>query len=61
MGTWISGTKELVEKMAIALDDIEGDFSDAHLIEALEKLKEYPYTSNSIRSENKWRKYIDSY
>ena len=60
MGIFINGTKELIESMAKALDNIEGDFSDAHLIEALEKMKEYPYTSNSIRSENKWRKYLDA-
>ena len=59
MGIYVLSKKELVEAMAEALDDLEGDFSDKILHEALEKMKEYPYTSNSRRSEKKWRDFVD--
>ena len=59
MGVWIVSVKDLVECMASGLDSIEGDFSDKHLKEALEQMKKYPYTSNSRKSEKKWREYLD--
>lgn len=59
MGHYGISKQELVEAMAKSLDDLEGDFSDQGLHEALEKMKEYPYTSNSRRSEKKWRKFLD--
>jgi len=57
MGIYIVGEKELVEKMAEALDNIEGDFSNRILKDALKKMKEYPYTSNG-GSDKQWRKYL---
>jgi len=59
MGTWKCSTKDLIEVMASGLDSIEGDFSTGDLLFALEKMKMYPYTSNSRRSEEKWRKYLN--
>lgn len=58
MGIYKISVKELVEVMASGLDSIEGDFSTQDLNKALEKLKMYPYTSNSRRSEEIWVTYL---
>ena len=57
MGIYIVGVKQIVEELAEALDNIEGDFSNKILKEALKKLREYPYTSNG-GSDKEWRKYL---
>ena len=59
MGIFILGVEDLVKGMAESLDGQEGDFSDEILKEALEKMKEYPYTSNSNKGEKNWRKYLN--
>ena len=59
MGSYVVSIKDLVEVMASGLDGVEGDFSDKHLKEALEIMKKYPYTSNSRRSEKKWRAWLN--
>ncbi|KKK95004.1 hypothetical protein LCGC14_2677140 [marine sediment metagenome] len=59
MGTWNVGIKDLVETMAYALDNVEGDFSSKQLKEALQKMEEYPYVSNLGMSEKKWKEYLN--
>ena len=58
MGTWKVSVKELVEVMAKALDDVEGDFSDKDLKESLKKMREYPYTSNCEKNNKDWEDYL---
>ena len=60
MGTYGLSIKELVEAMAEALDGLEGDFSNDTLAQALTKMHQYPYTSNSRRSEKEWQKYLEA-
>ena len=59
MGTYGLSTPELVEAMAKALDDLNGDFSNEGLNKALKKMKEYPYTSDSKESPDKWQDYLN--
>lgn len=60
MGTYGLVSIDLIKAMAETLDNLEGDFSTHSLLFALEKMKKYPYTSNSRRSEKIWKKLIDA-
>lgn len=59
MGTYGLSKQELCIAMAEALDDLEGNFSDQGLHDALNKMKDYPYTSNSRKTDKKWRKFLN--
>lgn len=63
MGTYKNSEKEIIESIAIALDNIEGDFTRKDLNKALEKCKDYPYVCDESliklsRKEEKWNKII---
>jgi hypothetical protein len=55
MGSYGISTKEIIEALEHALDNLEGDFSDEQLKEALEITKSYPYVSDKIKSERMWK------
>lgn len=58
MGVYILSTKELCQAMAEALDTLEGDFSKEGLLDALEKMGEYPFVTDRKSNGNKWRAYL---
>jgi hypothetical protein len=60
MGTYNLTTKEIIEAIDDALDNLEGDFTQKQLFQALKKLKEYPYVADKFIDETKWVLYIDS-
>jgi hypothetical protein len=59
MGTYNLSIHEIVEAIAKVLDDLEGDFSQEMLFKSLKKCREYPYVSNKIIKDIKWRKFVD--
>ena len=59
MGIYKVSVKDLVEVMACGLNSVEGDFNDKDLKEALKIMQKYPYTSNSRRSEKKWKEWLN--
>ncbi len=59
MGTWNNDHISILRKLAEALDNIEGDFTDKSLQKALAKLSRYPYVCDIEKDEKSWRKLID--
>lgn len=59
MGTYNVATKTIIEDLAEALDNIEGDFTQKQLFDALKKLKEYPYVSDKEIDDSKWDDFIN--
>ena len=59
MGIWMNSEKDIIEKIAEALDDIEGDFTQESLFQALKKCKEYPYVCDKIIKDKAWNKYLN--
>jgi len=59
MGTYINDEKEVVNAIAEALNNIEGDFTQETLFNSLEKCKEYPYVCDKIINDKKWKKCLD--
>ena len=60
MGMYNNSVKEVVEAIAQALDDIEGDFDYKTLIEACDRCKSYPYTAEkaSKKKIREWENYL---
>lgn len=50
--------KILVRIMSEALRSYDGKFSDSDLQEALSKMFQYPYTSDSESSKEEWEEYF---
>ena len=50
--------QEIIEKIAEALDDIEGDFTQKTLRECLEICKKYPYVCDKEINDGHWRRLI---
>ena len=59
MGTYMYDKKELIDKMIESIENVEGDFTDKSLQEALEVMKLYPYVCDKTKSEVKWRKAVN--
>ena len=58
MGIYNNSKKEIVQKISDALDDIEGDFTQETLLNALEQCKKYPYVVDKELSDRAWRRYL---
>ena len=43
MGTYMLGTKEIIDELDDVLDNMEGDFTNKQLLDVLEVLKLYPF------------------
>jgi len=56
MGIYRVGTKEIMEALDEALDNIEGDFTDKQLQSALERTKLYPFVGDKAKSVPKYIK-----
>lgn len=57
MGTWEVSKRELIETLTECLDETEGDFDTSTLLDALEFMKLYCPTSDSLKySERVWRR-----
>lgn len=56
MGTYNVGTKEIADVLDEALDNIEGDFTERQLFDALERMKLYPFVSDKKKSVPKYLK-----
>lgn len=54
-------TKDIIEVLDNALDNIEGDFTDADLLQALEVLKLYPFVCDKIKSVPQYTKLRDKF
>ncbi len=59
MGTYGISKKEIVESIAKALDELEGDFTRTELLQALIKVKEYPYVSDKDINDGNWQNYLN--
>jgi len=58
MGVYMNDKMNIIEKLAEALDDIEGDFTQKSLFEALEILKKYPYVCDKRIHAKSWRQML---
>lgn len=47
-----------MQKIADALDEIEGDFTQETLLNALEQCKKYPHVSDKVLSDRAWKRYL---
>jgi hypothetical protein len=56
MGICMISTKEIVEALDTALDNLEGDFDNEQLLTALECLKLYPFVADKNKSVPKYTK-----
>ena len=56
MGTYQVDTKEITSVLDEALDNIEGDFTERQLLDALERMKLYPFVSDKKKSVPKYVK-----
>ena len=50
MGTYEISTREIASALDEALDNIEGDFTEKQLFNALERMKLYPFVSDKKKS-----------
>lgn len=56
MGTYGINTKEIASALDEALDNLEGDFTEKQLFDALERMKLYPFVSDKKKSVPKYLK-----
>lgn len=56
MGTYKIGIGEIIEKLEMALDGLEGDFTEQDLLKSLYVMKHYPYVSDVSKSEYEYKK-----
>ena len=54
MGAYKISTREIMEALDEALDNLEGDFTDKELQKAIERLKLYPFVSDKKKSVPKY-------
>ena len=54
MGTYNVSTWEIAQALDKALDNIEGDFTRKQLLDALERMKLYPFVSDKKTSVPKY-------
>ena len=52
-------TNSIIYELATCLDEMEGDFTQKQLFDALKKLKEYPYVCDKTIKDKKWQKFIN--
>lgn len=50
MGTYIVGVDDIIEALDETLDNIEGDFTEKQLFDALKIMKLYPFVSDKKKS-----------
>lgn len=60
MGTYMFDKMGIVEKIVDALDDIEGDFTQKDLFQALEIMRKYPYVCDKIINDGHWKQVLRS-
>ena len=56
MGTYMLGTKEIIDELDDVLDNMDGDFTNKQLLEVLEVLKLYPFVCDKSKSVPKYVK-----
>ena len=56
MGTFGISTKEIASALDEALDNLKGDFTERQLLDALERMKLYPFVSDKKKSVPKYVK-----
>ena len=54
MGSYGITTREIASALDEALDNLEGDFTDKQLQDALERMKLYPFVSDKAKSVPKY-------
>jgi len=54
MGSYMISTREIATVLDEALDNIEGDFTDKQLQDALERMKLYPFVCDKAKSVPKY-------
>lgn len=56
MGTYGITTREIASALDQALDNLEGDFTEKQLLDALRRMKLYPFVSDKKKSVPKYVK-----
>lgn len=56
MGTYMVSTKEISDALDEALDNIEGGFTEKQLLDALKRMKLYPFVEDKKKSVPKYLK-----
>ena len=58
MGSYGISKQEMIEAIAEALDDLEGDFTQEMLFSVLKFCRNYPYVSDKIINDGFWKKQL---